>query len=157
MNLVFDYQLKCRSIFLTPERTNRITSHEGMRPQQALTDFFSKWHTLFANVNVPCSSLASKSCIDVSNLSEESSVSSDYNSYLMGIHFLLLCRQLRMDDIHSLSFNTWLYHIVSSNRSFCHTLQNNLTTGGFPPKHPMIDLPDNIFCPHNRCPGTHLS
>ena len=77
----FDYQLKCKYVFLVPECTNRITSNEGMQPQQALTDFVSKWCTLFANVYVPCSSLASTSYIDVSNLSEESSVLSDYNSY----------------------------------------------------------------------------
>ena len=34
---------------------------------QALTDFVSKWRTLFANVYVPCWSLASTSYIDVSN------------------------------------------------------------------------------------------
>ena len=70
--------------FPCPERTNRITSNEGMQSQKALTDFDSKWHTLFANVYVPCSSLASTPYIDVSNLSEESSVASHYNSYFTG-------------------------------------------------------------------------
>ena len=64
-------------------RTHRITSNEVMQFQQALTDFVSKWHTLFTNVYVPCSSLASTSYIDVSNLCKESSVSPDYNSYFI--------------------------------------------------------------------------
>ena len=81
MTPVSDCQLKCKYVFLVPERTNRITSNEGMQSQQALTDFVSKSRTLFANVYVPCLSLTSTSYIDVSNLSEESSVSSDYNSY----------------------------------------------------------------------------
>ena len=94
MTVVFDYQLKCWYVILIPERTNRITSNEDKQSQKALTDFASKWRTLFANAHVPCSSLASTSFIDVFNLPEESPVTSDYNNYftckLVGYPFPLV-------------------------------------------------------------------
>ena len=105
---------------------NGITSNEGMQSQQVLTDFVSKWRTLFAN-----------GCI----------------------HFLLWCRQFR-NGWYSFFVNLekillvylTYYRLVQSNRSFIHASQNNLMTGGFPPKHPMIDLHGNIFCPNKMLP-----
>ena len=59
MTLVFSHQLKCRLFSESPERTNSITSSEGMQSQQTLTDIFSKWCAQFADIYVPCVSLAS--------------------------------------------------------------------------------------------------
>ena len=83
-----------------------------------------------------------------------------------GIHCILWCGQFR-NGWYSFFVNleriflAYLihYHLVSSNRSFIHASQKNVTTGGFPPKHPMIDLHGNIFCPNimllRNLPCTH--
>ena len=133
MTLAFDYNLRCRSVFLTPECTNRITSHEGMQSQQALTDLFSKWRTLFAKVCVPCLSLASTSCIDASNLSEESSVSSDYHSYfpckIVGYPFPLVMQTIE-NGWYSFSVNLekiFLAHLIHGFITYFHQTGESAT------------------------------
>ena len=135
-----------------------------MQSQQALTNFVSKWCTLYFNVYVPCSSLASTFYKDVSNLSEGSSVSSDYNNFftckLVRYPFPLVMQRGQEWMIFILC-QSWKknflacsvhYNLVSSNKSFIYTSQNILKTGGFPPKHPMIDLYGNIFSPSKMLP-----
>ena len=130
--------------------------------QQALTDFVSKWRTLFANVYVPCSSLASTSCLFPISLKRhcchQTTIATLHAKWL-GFNFLLWCRHVRNGsysffvNLKKISLACLIYyHIASSNISFIHKSQKNLTTSGFPTRHPMIDLHGNIFCQNKMLP-----
>ena len=59
---------------------------------------------------------------------------------------------LGMDGIHSLSILKKKIFLAYLTCLFIHASQRNWATGAFPPKYPMIDLHDNIFCPTKLLP-----